>query len=52
MAVIGGLSLLLLALIGVQDFTPLQYSIFKGIWAGVLASILVVPMILLALDQD
>ena len=52
MAVIGGLSLLLLALIGVQDFTSLEYSIFKGLWAGLLSAVLVAPMILLALDQN
>jgi hypothetical protein len=52
MVIIGGISLLALALAGVQDFTPLEYSIFKGLWAGLLSAILVVPMILLALHKD
>jgi len=52
MIVVGGLSLLILGLVGVQNFSAVEYSIFKGVWAGVLATILVTPMILLALHQD
>jgi len=52
MIVVGGLSLLILGLVGVQNFSAVEYSIFKGVWAGVLAAILVTPMILLALHQD
>jgi hypothetical protein len=52
MVIIGGISLLALVLAGVQHFTPLEYSIFKGLWAGLLSAILVVPMILLALHKD
>ena len=52
MVIIGGISLLALVLAGLEHFTPLEYSIFKGIWAGLLSAILVVPMILLALHKD
>ena len=34
---------------GIEVFTPNQYSVFKGIWAGALAGILVIPMVLVAL---
>ncbi len=43
---------LLLALVyiaGIEQFSPLNYAIFKGIWAGALAGILVIPMVMCAL---
>jgi hypothetical protein len=36
-------------LTGVEQFSPGQYAVFKGIWAGLMAAILVVPMVLSAL---
>lgn len=49
MCVIAPLTLLGFYLLGVQQVSPLNYSIFKGIWAGLMAAVLVVPMVLLAL---
>ena len=34
---------------GIVVVAPLHYAIFKGIWAGLMAAVLVVPMVLLAL---
>jgi len=39
----------LLALYHVNTLTPLHYSVFKGVWAGTLAFVLVMPMTTLAL---
>ena len=36
---------------GVELVPPLQYAIFKGLWAGLLAAILVVPMVVCALQE-
>lgn len=49
MCVIAPLTLLGFYLLDVQQVSPLVYSIFKGIWAGLMAAVLVVPMVLLAL---
>jgi hypothetical protein len=49
MCVIAPLTLLGFYLVGVEQVSPLHYSIFKGIWAGLMAAVLVVPMVLLAL---
>ena len=49
MCVIAPLTLLGFYLLGVTQVSPLNYSIFKGIWAGLMAALLVVPMVLLAL---
>ena len=38
-------------LLGVQEVAPLHYSIFKGLWAGLMAAILVLPMVLCALRK-
>ena len=38
-----------LYLLDVQTISPEYYALFKGIWAGLLAAVLVVPMILIAL---
>ncbi len=43
------LTILALALVGVNEFTPMGYSIFKGVWAGGLAVVMAFPMILLGL---
>ena len=49
---IGGATLLLLAMLGVNSFTPFQYAWFKGIWAGLLAAILVGPMVVVAIRPN
>jgi hypothetical protein len=49
---IAGPTLLALFLVGTTTFTPLQYALFKGLWAGLLAAILVCPMITLALVDE
>jgi hypothetical protein len=36
-------------LFGVEQLPPLYYATFKGIWAGLMAAIIVVPMVLVAL---
>jgi hypothetical protein len=36
-------------LLGIDEIAPLNYAIFKGIWAGLMAAVLVIPMVLLAL---
>ncbi len=36
-------------LAGVEQIAPLHYAIFKGLWAGLLAATLVVPMVISAL---
>jgi len=46
---IGGATLLLLAALGIESFTPLQYAWFKGLWAGLMAGILVGPMVIVAI---
>jgi len=37
----------LLFLAGIEQLTPLNYSIFKGIWAGIVAALMTGPMIML-----
>jgi len=49
MCVIAPLTLLGFYLAGVEQVSPLNYSIFKGVWAGLMAALLVIPMVLLAL---
>jgi len=44
--------LLLLWIAGASLFTPIQYAIFKGLWAGCLAAITVLPMLLVGLRAD
>ena len=36
-------------LLGVEQVEPVNYALFKGLWAGVMAAILVIPMVLCAL---
>lgn len=45
------LTLLPLWALGIAEFTPLNYAIFKGVWAGLLAAALTGPMLLLALRR-
>tara|TARA_R110000850_G_scaffold171677_2_gene297058 strand:- start:24 stop:518 length:495 start_codon:yes stop_codon:yes gene_type:complete len=49
--IIAPLTLLGFYLLGVSHVSPLNYAIFKGIWAGLMAALLVVPMVLLALRR-
>jgi hypothetical protein len=47
------LTLLGLFALGVDTFAPVSYAIFKGVWAGFLAALLLIPMVLVALrDPD
>ncbi|MGI9294295.1 MAG: hypothetical protein ACR2PS_09960 [Pseudomonadales bacterium] len=48
MCVFAPLTIALLWAVGAESFTPLQYSIFKGCWAGLLAATMVGPMIIFA----
>ncbi|PLW68776.1 hypothetical protein [Pseudohalioglobus lutimaris] len=36
-------------LFGIEQVNPLNYSLFKGLWAGAMAAVLVVPMVMVAL---
>jgi hypothetical protein len=36
-------------LLGVEQIAPLYYAMFKGLWAGIVAAVMVVPMVLIAL---
>ncbi len=49
MCVIAPATLLGFLLAGVEQVAPLSYAIFKGVWAGLVAAVLVVPMVLIAL---
>ena len=51
MLLLAPLTLLPLWLLGVEQFSPLVYALFKGLWAGAIAALLAVPMILLALNK-
>jgi len=51
MLLVAGPTLVLLAAVGVAEFSPLSYAIFKGVWAGILAALLVLPMIIVALHD-
>jgi hypothetical protein len=49
MLLIAPLTLAGFQLFGVEQVQPLQYALFKGLWAGLIAAVLVVPMVLIAL---
>ncbi len=49
LCIVAPLTLLGFYLAGVELVPPLNYAIFKGLWAGAMAGILVVPMVLTAL---
>jgi len=46
------LTLLPLWLLGVEQFNPLDYALFKGLWAGAIAALLAAPMIIVALSEQ
>ncbi len=48
-AVVAPLTLLGIYLAGIQSFQPAAYAAFKGVWAGLMAGLLVIPMVLVAL---
>jgi hypothetical protein len=39
-------------LLGVEQIEPMHYAIFKGLWAGVMAAVLVIPMVMSALRKS
>jgi hypothetical protein len=49
LCLIAPLTLLAFNLLGVVEVSPLHYAIFKGLWAGLMAAVLVLPMVLVAL---
>ena len=49
MLLIAPLTLAGFYLLGIEEIPPVQYALFKGIWAGIIAAVLVVPMVLIAL---
>jgi hypothetical protein len=51
MLIIAPLTILGFYLVGVEEVSPLNYAIFKGLWAGLMAAILVLPMVLCALRK-
>jgi len=51
MCVIAPATLLAFYLLQVQQVPPLNYAIFKGLWAGLMAAVLVIPMVLHALRE-
>lgn len=50
MLVITPLTIVPLWALGLHEFTPAAYAIFKGVWAGLMAAALTTPMLLLALQ--
>lgn len=52
MLLFGPVTLLPLWALGIHEFTPIAYSIFKGFWAGTMAALLTPPMLMLALNRN
>ncbi len=52
MLIIAPATLTLLWVTGASIFTPMEYAIFKGVWAGCLAVCTVVPMLFVGLRAD
>lgn len=52
MLIVTPLTLVPLWALGFHEFTPTAYSIFKGVWAGLMAAAITTPMILLALKEN
>lgn len=50
--VIAPLTLLGFYLLGIVEVAPVHYALFKGVWAGSMAGILVIPMVLVALRPE
>lgn len=49
---IAPMTLLGFYLAGVEQVEPAHYALFKGLWAGVMAALLVIPMVLVALRDS
>jgi hypothetical protein len=49
--VIAPITLLGFYVLGVEQVPPVHYAVFKGVWAGVMAGVLVIPMVLCALRE-
>ena len=49
MSLVAPLPLIGFYIAGVEQIAPLNYAIFKGVWAGLMAAILVIPMVMSAL---
>jgi len=49
--IIAPLTLAVFYLLGVDEISPLRYTLFKAAWTGLVAAVLVVPMVLIALRQ-
>ena len=49
MCLIAPLTLAVFFALGIESVAPLHYALFKGVWAGLMAAVLVLPMVLLAL---
>lgn len=49
MLLIAPLTLAGFYLLGVEEINPLRYVVFKALWTGLIAAVLVVPMVLIAL---
>lgn len=52
MCAIAPLTLFGFFLLGVEQVQPLHYALFKGLWAGLMAAVLVIPMVLVALRGE
>lgn len=52
MCLIAPLTLLGFYVLGIQAVPPLHYAIFKGLWAGLMAGVLVIPMVLIGLRDN
>lgn len=50
--VVAPLTLLGFYLLGIEQVAPIHYALFKGVWAGAMAGILVIPMVLVALRPE
>lgn len=49
--IIAPVTLLGFYLVGVEQVSPLHYVLFKGVWAGIIAAVLMIPMVLIALRE-
>ena len=52
MLIVTPVTLVPLWALGIHEFTPIAYSVFKGIWAGLMAAAITTPMLLLALEES
>lgn len=50
--VLAPLTIAALSVFGIELMEPLNYAIFKGLWAGGIAALMTAPMILLAASVD